>query len=328
MSQDAWWLAPGSSAMRCWWLLKASGGQVIGSSASPVRSSSGSGRSAVCTWTHRQASSQVIWAPTPWASVTLAWKRPEESACRSYIGVVDEGLPQRPRRAEIQRPVIELLHRHQPPGQQPLAAGFLHGGGGQRKDPVLRPAGGERGSCATPAQRRGVPADVGGGHQRAQSRPAAAGIRRPAVARSIPPAPGEAQQARRNEGVLRGDGEIGIRRQPVQRMPARRLGQRQLVFAALPAVAPIDHPVGPGGQQRPGVDRARPVRVEGRTGPARNSSPARAPTLAMRAVNPWASSVAIFPFAVVRMASGLNCPGPRGACCRCRRPLPAAARCP
>src|SRR5690625_3291605 len=64
------WLSPGSITMRLVPELNASGGQVMGSTASPRRSFFGSGRSAVCPWTHGAVDGQLISAPVPRGSRT------------------------------------------------------------------------------------------------------------------------------------------------------------------------------------------------------------------------------------------------------------------
>src|SRR5690625_3345057 len=64
------WLSPGSITRRLVPELNASGGQVMGSTASPRRSLSGSGKSAVWTWTHGAVDGQLISTPVPRGSRT------------------------------------------------------------------------------------------------------------------------------------------------------------------------------------------------------------------------------------------------------------------
>ena len=65
MLQPAVCAAPGSSTIRSVPELKASGGQVIGSTARPRRLATGSGRSAVCTCAHGHPASHTISTPAP-----------------------------------------------------------------------------------------------------------------------------------------------------------------------------------------------------------------------------------------------------------------------
>ena len=60
--------------------LNASGGQVIGSIANPIRLVAGSGRSAVWTWSHGQSLPYRMATPSPAASVSRAVNMPSESA--------------------------------------------------------------------------------------------------------------------------------------------------------------------------------------------------------------------------------------------------------
>src|SRR5690625_5907212 len=73
------WLSPGSITMRLVPELNASGGQVMGSTASPRRSFFGSGRSAVCTWTHGAVDGQLISNPVPRGSRTRTVAVPLQS---------------------------------------------------------------------------------------------------------------------------------------------------------------------------------------------------------------------------------------------------------
>ena len=81
MRQAASCDSPGSSTTRSTPELKASGGQVIGSTARPTRFVSGNGVSAVCTCTHGQRSSNVIATPWPSAARTVTAATPD--GCRS-----------------------------------------------------------------------------------------------------------------------------------------------------------------------------------------------------------------------------------------------------
>jgi len=83
MVQEAEADAPGSSTTRSVPELKASGGQVIGSTARPRRFSSGRGWSAVCTCTHGHSGPQSISTPVPPGAVSRTIASPSAERARS-----------------------------------------------------------------------------------------------------------------------------------------------------------------------------------------------------------------------------------------------------